>query len=393
MTYLESKPRYEILDGLRGIAAMIVVAFHLFETYSPGPSEQIINHGYLAVDFFFVLSGYVIGYAYDDRWDRMSLWGFFKRRLVRLHPMLILGTLIGAAMFYFGDAPAFPLVSQTPVWKMLLITLMGCLMIPLVPWWDIRGWREINPLNGATWSLMWEYVGNIIYALFVRRLSTTMLMVFVALCSLMTIDVAMNIDATGLLKERLWAQYTLIGGFGLSPDQLYIGAARLLYPFFMGLLLSRLGWKINVKGGFWWCSLIIAAILAWPCVGKGEFGWANGLYCTVAVILLFPIIVVMGAGSRTTDPKTTAWCKWLGAISYPLYITHYPWIYFQMKWAADHHDLPVSVHVTVAVSIFILSIAIAWASLKLYDEPVRQWLKEHWLKATANRNKKQACND
>lgn len=388
MTYLESKPRYEILDGLRGVAAMIVVAFHLFETYSPGPSEQIINHGYLAVDFFFVLSGYVIGYAYDDRWDRMSLWGFFKRRLVRLHPMLILGTLIGAALFYFGDAPAFPLVTQTPVWKMLMITLMGCLMIPLVPWWDIRGWQEINPLNGATWSLMWEYVGNTIYALFVRRLSTTMLAVFVAICSLMTIDVAMNIDTTGLLKERLWAQYTLIGGFGLSPDQLYIGAARLLYPFFMGLLLSRLGWKINVKGGFWWCSLIIAVILAWPCVGKGEFGWANGLYCTVAVILLFPLIVVMGAGSRTTDSKTTAWCKWLGAISYPLYITHYPWIYLQMKWAADHQDLPVSVHVTVAVSIFILSIAIAWASLKLYDEPVRQWLKEHWLKAIANRNKK-----
>ena len=56
-----SKPRYEILDGLRGVAAMIVVAFHLFETYSAGPVFQILNHGYLAVDFFFVLSGFVIG--------------------------------------------------------------------------------------------------------------------------------------------------------------------------------------------------------------------------------------------------------------------------------------------------------------------------------------------
>ena len=65
---LSSKPRFEILDGLRGVAAMIVVAFHLFETYSSGPNDQILNHGYLAVDFFFVLSGFVIGYAYDDRW-------------------------------------------------------------------------------------------------------------------------------------------------------------------------------------------------------------------------------------------------------------------------------------------------------------------------------------
>ena len=65
--YFESKPRYEILDGLRGVASVIVVLFHILETYSAGPAYQVINHGYLAVDFFFVLSGFVIGYAYDDR--------------------------------------------------------------------------------------------------------------------------------------------------------------------------------------------------------------------------------------------------------------------------------------------------------------------------------------
>ena len=112
--YLPPKPRYEILDGLRGVAAMTVVAFHLFETYSGGPLTQIINHGYVAVDFSFVLSGFVIGYAYDDRWDRMSLKDFFKRRLVRLHPMVILGTLIGALLFYFAETPVFPQIGETP---------------------------------------------------------------------------------------------------------------------------------------------------------------------------------------------------------------------------------------------------------------------------------------
>ena len=87
--YLESKPRYEILDGLRGVAAVLVVCFHFFETYFGMAPNQPINHGYLAVDFFFALSGFVIGYAYDDRWDKMSTWGFFKRRLIRLHPMVI----------------------------------------------------------------------------------------------------------------------------------------------------------------------------------------------------------------------------------------------------------------------------------------------------------------
>jgi peptidoglycan/LPS O-acetylase OafA/YrhL len=99
--YLASKPRYEILDGLRGVAALIVVAFHLFETYSNGVQSQILNHGYLAVDFFFVLSGFVIGYAYDDRWNKMSLSNFFKRRLIRLHPMVIMGCTIGLLLFYF----------------------------------------------------------------------------------------------------------------------------------------------------------------------------------------------------------------------------------------------------------------------------------------------------
>ena len=113
--YLASKPRYEILDGLRGVAALMVVIFHLFETYSKGPASQIVNHGYLAVDFFFVLSGFVVGYAYDDRWDRMTTWGFFKRRLTRLHPMVIAGTTVGAALFFFSG-PAFPMTQEVEAW-------------------------------------------------------------------------------------------------------------------------------------------------------------------------------------------------------------------------------------------------------------------------------------
>ncbi|MBR1428599.1 MAG: acyltransferase, partial [Prevotella sp.] len=148
-TYLASKPRYEILDGLRGVAAMLVVAFHLFETYSPGVPYQIINHGYLAVDFFFVLSGFVIGYAYDDRWDKMTTWQFCKRRLIRLHPMLVLGTLFGVLMFYFtGDHPAFAGLNETPVWLLLVVGLLCLVMLPVPTSLDIRGWGEMNPLNG-----------------------------------------------------------------------------------------------------------------------------------------------------------------------------------------------------------------------------------------------------
>src|ERR1700743_641325 len=96
---IKTKPHYPILDGLRGVAAVIVVAFHIFAPNAANSYEQIINHGYLAVDFFFVLSGFVIGYAYDDRWGKLTIGGFFKRRLERLQPMVIMGMLIGAACF------------------------------------------------------------------------------------------------------------------------------------------------------------------------------------------------------------------------------------------------------------------------------------------------------
>ena len=99
--YLESKSHYEILDGLRGVASVLVVAFHVLESYTGGDRfVQIINHGYLAVDFFFLLSGFVVAYAYDDRWGKMTLWDFYKRRLIRLQPMIIMGSLIGGSLFY-----------------------------------------------------------------------------------------------------------------------------------------------------------------------------------------------------------------------------------------------------------------------------------------------------
>lgn len=379
---LASKPRFEILDGLRGVAAMLVVVFHLFETYSLGPADQIINHGYLAVDFFFVLSGFVIGYAYDDRWGHMSTWDFFKRRLIRLQPMVVLGTLIGAFWFYFGAAPGFELVMQTPWWKLLLIMILGCVMFPTPPSMDIRGWKEINSLNGAQWSLLWEYIANILYALFVRRFSRVALGVMVALSAFLTIDLAMDLDVFGLLEVRSYARYTVIGGFGLTPDQIYIGICRLLYPFFGGLLLYRLGkLRVNLKsGGMLWCSLAVAATLAVPHIGGETHQWLNGLYCVVIILFVYPAIVAAGAGSPLKGRKTTAVCKFLGLISYPLYITHYPMIYVQMNWAARHADAPLGTHIWVAVSIFVASIAVAYASVKVYDLPVRAWLSARFLR-------------
>ena len=386
--YLASKPRYEILDGLRGVAALLVVGYHLFETYFHGGPDQPINHGYLAVDFFFVLSGFVIGYAYDDRWNRMSTWGFIKRRLIRLHPMVIFGSFVGAVLFYFGDCSDFPLIKDTPWQMVILIMLWAFTMIPIPASMDIRGWGETNPLNGPAWSLQWEYLANLLYALIFRRLPKIALVVCVIIFAFMTLILCLDIDVSGFLAARSYASYTVIGGWSLSPDQLQIGLTRLLYPFFCGLLLSRSGRLIKIRGGFWWCSLMIVVLLGMPWMGIGTEGdarWTNGLYEALCILVLFPLIVAIGAGSSVKGGTSESINKFLGDISFPLYITHFPLVYMQMAWVEKHKDAALGIHVFVAVCVLLSAVLIAYASYRLYDLPVREWLKKKLFKQAANR--------
>ena len=378
--YLASKPRYEILDGLRGVAAVLVVLYHILEMHSKGPAYQHLNHGYLAVDFFFLLSGFVIGYAYDDRWDKMTTWGFFKRRLVRLHPMVIMGTVIGACLYYFGQGDGFSLIGHVPGWKIALAFVMGCLMIPCGPSMDIRGWGETNSFNGPNWSLTWEYVANILYALVLRRLGKISLIILTAAAAFCILDLSLDWNVFGLLTEERASQiYTVIGGWTLTPEQIYIGLTRLFYPFLCGLLISRIGKFIRVKGGFWWCSLILVILFSIPCVG-GEGNILNGVYNALCILVLFPIVVMIGAGSQIKGEKSVKICTFLGELSYPLYITHFPLMYVMMNWVWSHPDAPLYAHVMAATGVFVLSIGIAYGCLKLYDIPVRKWLTENWLK-------------
>ena len=365
----ETKHHYEILDGLRGVASVLVIAFHVFETFNGGSRfAQIINHGYLAVDFFFLLSGFVVAYAYDDRWGKMGQWDFYKRRLIRLQPMLIMGTIIGAALFYFQGGAVFPLINQTPVWHMLLIMLIGFTLIPVTPSMDIRGWQEMHPLNGPAWSLFFEYIANILYAVVVRKFSKTLLavLVFAAACLLINYTV-------------FGPQGDVIGGWSVDKTQLNIGFTRLLYPFFAGMLLCRMGKTIQIKGAFWVCSLLITTVLFIPRIGGPDHLWMNGLYESFCIIVIFPLIVASGAGGYIASKKSAAFCKFLGDISYPLYITHYALIYVFTAWVGDN-KIPLGTQgLLVGALVFVGSIAIAYGCLKLYDEPIRDWLKKRFL--------------
>lgn len=371
------KPRFDILDGLRGVAAVLVVSFHLLESYCGGDhTKQILNHGYLAVDFFFVLSGFVIGYAYDDRWAKgLTIWGFFKRRLVRLHPMVVFGTLLGAALFYFGACEEWKLIANTSLGKLALVTLVCCTIIPIGKSMDIRGWVETNPLNGPVWSLQWEYLANILYAVVVRRFKTWALALLVLASAFLTLNLALDWDVFGVFSARDYAAYTVIGGWSLTADQLVIGFSRLMYPFFAGVLMSRLKCIIPVRrGGFALTSALVALLLAMPYFAPAGSPLVNGIYEAAVILLAFPLVVALGAGSVLPSGKGSQLCKFLGEISYPIYLSHFPFVYMQKAWVQNHPSATAGQHVALCLGAFALSLFVAYSALKLYDLPVRAWL-------------------
>lgn len=365
--FTDTKPHYNILDGLRGVAAIVVVCFHLFEAYATSHVDQIINHGYLAVDFFFILSGFVIGYAYDDRWKTMTIKDFLKRRFIRLHPMVVIGAVIGAVMFYFQGCSVWD-VSKVTVAMLLVATLMNACLIPASPGIEIRGLTEMYPLNGPSWSLFFEYIGNILYAIFIRKLSTKALSILILLAG------------CGLAAFAIWGPYgDICVGFAMTGDNMLGGSLRLLFSFSAGLLMSRIFKPTHIKGAFWICSLSVIVLLAVPRLGGNEHFWMNGIYDTLCFAFLFPLIVYLGASGKTTDKTTTRICKFLGDISYPLYMVHYPFIYLYYAWVKNE-NLTFVQSLPGAVALVIGSILLAYLCLKLYDEPVRKYLSKHLLR-------------
>lgn len=373
--FADSKHHYVILDGLRGVAAIMVVIFHIFETFTGGDhTKQIVNHGYLAVDFFFVLSGFVIAYAYDDRWGKMTLSGFFKRRLIRLHPMIIIGTLVGALTFYFQDTVSFPAIAGTPLWKFLLVMIIGFTLLPVGHSMDIRGWTEMHPLNGPAWSLFFEYIGNLLYALLIRKFSNTLLSILVFLAGIALIHLAVS-SPNG----------DIIGGWSLDAVQFRIGLTRLLYPFLAGLLLARIVKPRHIKRAFLWSSLLLILILTFPRIGSHEQVWMNGIYDSFTVILLFPLIVFIGASGDVKGRISSRICQFLADISFPLYMIHYPFIYLFVAWVEKHqafiNESPWGMFTTIGIGSGLLagSVSLAYFCFKYYDQPVRKYLSRKFI--------------
>ena len=377
--FADSKPHYALLDALRGAAALMVVWYHFFEGYAfaEGTAITTFNHGHLGVDLFFMLSGFVISYAYDDRWNRtnnpLTLKEFFKRRLIRLHPMLIMGAVIGLITFLLQGGVKWD-GTATPISWSLVALVLTMLFIPAYPGapYDLRGNGEMFSLNGPSWSLFFEYIGNLLYALVIRRLGNRALAVLtavlgVAWCWFVTTDVS---------------GYDMIGiGWTLNTANFFGGLLRMMFPFSLGMLMARNFKPVKIKGIFWIAWAVLFGLFSVPAFEKCGAISVNGLYEFACILLVFPAIVWFTASGETTGKVSSAFCKFLGDISYPLYIVHYPVMYLFYAWLIENKLYTLGETWPVVVMVFALNIALAYACLKLYDEPVRRWLTKCFIKS------------
>jgi peptidoglycan/LPS O-acetylase OafA/YrhL len=356
------KSHFHVLDGLRGTAAFSVFLFHIWELIVPGPAENPMVHTFLAVDFFFALSGFVLGHAYDarlaplaDARHRMSKAGFFMRRLIRLHPMVIVAMVIGILGYlldpFVGNAQR---IGEKLPLGMLLLTFglsLFLLPTPTLP----NDFGETHSVNGPSWTLFQEYIANVLFGLFAARLGRKM---HIALCA---------ISALALLTT---AKHFGDLGYGWGWDHWWVAPVRLACPFLLGLLVYRMKFRISIPYPFVVLSALLVAVFTAPLMGK-----VNWLFDAACVIVVFPFVLMAGAGSADAEGQTGLGrvCRYAGELSYPVYIIHYPFIYLFAHWNwSTHPGQPLLAAVAVAMVCGVTLFALALS--RWYDQPLRAWL-------------------
>ncbi|HSD38094.1 MAG TPA: acyltransferase [Rhodocyclaceae bacterium] len=342
-TNSSARHRFSFLDGMRGIAALFVVMRHAEEFWG----ERFFR-SYLAVDLFFVLSGFVIASAYDEkiRTGAMSLWAFVKVRLIRLYPVYLLSIVVSAAVLFMLGSPK--LVNRADVVPLALLT---ALFVPA----RLPGAMALFSLNGVYWSLFYELIANFIYAATRPWLSNVVLHTCVLLLGLiLSVGASVNggIDMGVACSITSIAAGCIRGGFGV----------------FMGLLLYRhrdlaLG-RLTQRISPWVALLLMTLVLVSPSAGR-----FNVPVDLLVVTILFPLCVLVashGVANRMGGLLYT-----LGVASYPIYVLHVP---LGLLLPIEFADTALGGAPTSGIVLMTVLVLLAVWIEKYCDLPVRRWL-------------------
>lgn len=350
MSALSEPGRFVGLDGLRGVAALAVLIHH-------SPDETVsglVPSGFLAVDLFFLLSGFVLTYAYEGKIaSGLSLVDFMRIRLVRLYPLYLLATLLAVAV----------LAIQTLRWLVVdpvegaVTFLTAVLFLPSPPQNFLHG-GYLFPINPAAWSLFFEIVINLVFVLIVPYLNRAVLAVTIALGLVFLVATVL---AYGTLHPAGVLDSTWLGGFG-----------RVIFSFFAGVALSRL-WRAGhlawLRLPSWLPMVILMCVFAVPAAG-----WGRMAFELLACVVLFPALVLASANVAAYG-AFARFCLIVGAASYAVYVLQTPMMYavnsvLNFAFDMDLQSFGATGTVAFALLVFFASLA----ADAVYDAPVRHWL-------------------
>jgi peptidoglycan/LPS O-acetylase OafA/YrhL len=339
-----------------------VLALHAL---TPFNLDFMVPHAGLAVDFFFLLSGFVIGYAYEHRLlVNTSVKEFIRIRLIRLYPLILVGTIFGFLVFCLKSL--FEHHAAESSLTMVVALACSILMLPTSLIRD-QGWESICPFNPPAWSLFFEILINVIYALLLRKLSGRAFKVLLAFsCSVVFVQ----------------AYYLNGVAGGETLRTVFCGFGRVVFPFFFGIFLFR--WQLAHNQFRFSLPVVILSVLlvATLICPSGPFKW---IYESAIVVLVFPAIVILGARTEP-GPAVRATCLFFGKLSYPLYILHYPFVRLFSHLARVLAIRSDQVWIIVSAEM-ICAVVFATIAMKVFDEPVRAWLTMQWRSASRTRSR------
>ena len=335
---------FRLLDGLRGLAAVVVVIYHFRGRSDLG---EAMPHGYLAVDFFFVLSGLVVGHAYRRRLQGlMTTAQFLRRRWIRLWPMIVPGTVLAAALELWRPESANGHLADAG-----LLMLLGCFALP----WPFHTALEqtIFPLNGPVWSLFFEIVASIVFVAIIKRPRIDW-----------SVAGLIGVGALGLCGYLVTTGTVDTGPY---VDNWVGGFARVSFSFFVGVAIDPIRRHVPAVGAWVYAAVLLAIFM----VPHGS-GLAKPWFEAAIVFAVFPVLVA-SASNCEAGALLTRLCALSGEISYPLYALHYPVIRV-ICFVMNRQTVPLWGQAAICVGAVVATSCISLAVSRLYDQPVRQFL-------------------
>lgn len=338
MTATGTGQRLLTLDLLRGVAALLVVLYHLDQRF--GGAARVPG-GYLAVDFFFLLSGYVIAAAYGERLRRgLALRRFAVLRLVRLYPLYLAGLVVGVAALAWQ--PASELRRLDGPSAAVSLTLNAALLPALFT-------HQLFPMNFPAWSLLCELAINLLFAARLFRSSTRHLWLLICVGAVM-------------LCAGGWWLGRLDGGVDRATS--WFGLVRCFFSFVLGVALLRLE-PSRRRAPSWAGTLVPVAALVGVMLVPATPGSSSRLPLDLlGVLLVFPALLV-GAARYDPPRKLVRVSALAGDLSFAIYALHAPLIAIVSAAVPGAHARVIALGVTILAAL---------GAARWYDAPVRAWL-------------------